>query len=274
MTLYERFLAAFGFVAAAAAGTAAAQTGGPPISDVSTIVFTHRPCTFVWRRVSMVNQPRSRRSVDASAICPPIRTSVQQGWRPYSRCCTAHRRALSGRIILRVCRSNLFLTACEQAERSETAVRAAALMHIARVMARSDQVAAEQLLERGIALAERIEGDAPSLLLRNAISLAAAVSAKHAPSPYAEHRRVDPFGGAVVGLVNVMAQHGRLNDAICVPPRPVAGRPFSPYILSTILSGNATMMRPGGNSWNWPSGSGENPLPAKQVPKKNLLLRR
>src|ERR1039458_3983069 len=36
----------------------------------------------------------------------------------------------------------LLLAACEQAERSETAVRAAALMHIARVVARSDQTAA------------------------------------------------------------------------------------------------------------------------------------
>ena len=36
----------------------------------------------------------------------------------------------------------LLLAAREQAERSESAVRAAALMHIARVLARSDQVAA------------------------------------------------------------------------------------------------------------------------------------
>jgi hypothetical protein len=38
----------------------------------------------------------------------------------------------------------LLLTACEQAERSETAVRAAALMHIARVLACSDEAAAVQ----------------------------------------------------------------------------------------------------------------------------------
>lgn len=36
----------------------------------------------------------------------------------------------------------LLLTALEQAERSEPAVRAAALMHIARVLARSDEAAA------------------------------------------------------------------------------------------------------------------------------------
>ena len=57
----------------------------------------------------------------------------------------------------------LLLTAREQAERSEPAVRAAALMHIARVLARSDQAAAEQLLEQGIALAKELDGDAASL---------------------------------------------------------------------------------------------------------------
>ena len=82
----------------------------------------------------------------------------------------------------------LLSSACEQAERSEPAVRAAALMHIARVMARSDRAAAERLLDQGIALTEMIEGDAPSLLLRNTISLAAAVSARHALPLYAKYR--------------------------------------------------------------------------------------
>jgi hypothetical protein len=71
----------------------------------------------------------------------------------------------------------LLLKAREQAERSETAVRAAALMHIARVLAASDQATAEQLLERGIALAKEVDRDATSLLLHNSISLAAAVIA-------------------------------------------------------------------------------------------------
>src|SRR5215472_13614183 len=106
----------------------------------------------------------------------------------------------------------LLLTACEQAERSDPAVRAAARMHIARVVACSDQAAAEQLLERGIALAKEIERSASApLLLYNAISLAAAVSAKHALPLYAEYRRIDPFGGSIVGLVGVMAQHGHID---------------------------------------------------------------
>jgi hypothetical protein len=83
--------------------------------------------------------------------------------------------------------NDLLAGAAKQAEQAEPAVRAAALMHVARVIARSDQAAAEQLLEQGIALAERIERDAPSLLLRNAVSLAAAVSAKHALPLYAKY---------------------------------------------------------------------------------------
>jgi hypothetical protein len=126
------------------------------------------------------------------------------------------------------------LTAREQAESSETAVCAAALMHIARVLARSDQVAAEQLLEQGIALAKKIEGDGASLLLRNAISLAAAVSAKHALPLYAEHRWVGPFGGAVVGLVNVMAQHGHLDDAIAYLRNPLPGDRFPLHFVNNL----------------------------------------
>ena len=72
-----------------------------------------------------------------------------------------------------------------------------------------------------------------------------------------------PFGGAVVGLVNVMAQHGHIDDAIAYLRDPLPGDRF-PYILSTTWSGNAAMMRPDGNSWNWPSASGETPLLAKR----------
>src|ERR1017187_6857540 len=79
------------------------------------------------------------------------------------------------------------LAACEQAERSEPAVRAAALMHIARVVARSDQTAAEQLLERAIGLTKELDSYAASLILSNAVYLAAAVSAKHALRLYPDH---------------------------------------------------------------------------------------
>lgn len=122
--------------------------------------------------------------------------------------------------------SQLLFTACEQAERSEPPVRAAALMHIARVLARSDQAAAEQLLERGISLAKEINGRAASLLLQNAIYLAAAVSPKHALRLYADHRRTDPFGRSVVGLINAMAGHGHVNEAIAYLSAPLPGDLF------------------------------------------------
>jgi len=128
----------------------------------------------------------------------------------------------------------LLLSACEQAERSEPVVRAAALMHIARVMARSDQAVAEQLLDQGIALAETIEGDAPSLLLRNATCLAAAVSAKHALTLYAKYRQPDPFDGPVVALVNVMAQHGHIRDAITYLRDPLPGDHFPLHFVGNL----------------------------------------
>ena len=127
------------------------------------------------------------------------------------------------------------LMACEQAERSDPAVRAAARMHIARVVACSDQAAAEELLERGIALAKEIERSASApLLLYNAISLAAAVSAKHALPLYAEYRRIDPFGGSIVGLVGVMAQHGHIDDAIAYLRDPLRGDRFPLHFVNNL----------------------------------------
>jgi hypothetical protein len=71
--------------------------------------------------------------------------------------------------------TQLLLAAREQTERSESAVRAVALMHIVRVLARSDQIAAEELLERAISLAKELDTYGASLLLCNAVYLAAAV---------------------------------------------------------------------------------------------------
>ncbi len=131
----------------------------------------------------------------------------------------------------------LLRAAREQAERSETAVRAAALMHIARVLARSDQADAEQILEQGIALAKEVNGDATSLLLSNAISLAAAVSPKHALPLYAEYRMMDPFGGPVISLVNVMAEHGHIGDAIAYLTNPLPGDRFPLHLVNNLEQG-------------------------------------
>jgi hypothetical protein len=128
----------------------------------------------------------------------------------------------------------LLLSAWEQAGHSEPAVRAAALMHIARILARSDQAGAEQLLEQGIALAKQIDADPASFLLCNAVSLAAAVSAKHALPLYAEQRKSDPFGRAVVSLVNVLAQHGHIADALAYLRDPLPGDRFPLYFVNNL----------------------------------------
>lgn len=128
----------------------------------------------------------------------------------------------------------LLREAREQADRSEPAVRAAALLHLARVLALSDQAAAEHLLEQGIALAQELDGEVPSLLLLNAISCAAAVSAKQALPLYANYRRVGALGGTVVGLVNVMAEHGHIRDAIAYLRDPLPGDRFPLHFVNNL----------------------------------------
>ncbi len=130
----------------------------------------------------------------------------------------------------------LLLEAREQAERSQPAIRAAALMHIARVLACADQAAAERLLEQGIALAKEVDSDPTSLLLCNAISLAASVSAKHALPLYVQYRKIDPFGGSVVSLVNAMAQHGHIDDAITYLRDPLPGDRFPLHYVNNLAA--------------------------------------
>lgn len=128
----------------------------------------------------------------------------------------------------------LLIAAIEQAERSEPAVRAAALLHAARVLATWDQAAAEHMLEKGIALAQELPDNARTAILGNAVSLAAAVSPKHALPLYATFRRKDPFGGAVVGLVNAMAQHGHIGDAITYLNDPLPGDRFPLHFVTNL----------------------------------------
>ncbi len=123
------------------------------------------------------------------------------------------------------------LTACEQAERSEPAVRAAALMHIARVLARSDKAAAVAVLKLGLTLAKNLDGETAELLLNNAVFLAAAVSPRDAFQLYADQRterekRFGRHGSPVVGLANAMAQHGHIRDLLAYFDDPPAGERF------------------------------------------------
>ena len=83
-------------------------------------------------------------------------------------------------------------------------------------------------------MAKEVDGEASSLLLNNAISLAAAVSAIHALPFYAAHRSIDPFGGSVVSLVNVMAQHGHIDDAIAYLSNPLPGDRFPLHFVNNL----------------------------------------
>jgi hypothetical protein len=123
-------------------------------------------------------------------------------------------------------REALLQTAYEQAKHSERGVRAAALVHIARVLAASDQAAAEDLLEQGIALVREIDGPGSEHLFANAVYLAATVSPKHALTLYAEHKGTAHFGVSVMGLVNAMAGHGHIRDAISYLNNPLPGDHF------------------------------------------------
>src|SRR5436190_16100629 len=70
----------------------------------------------------------------------------------------------------------LLSEALEQAEGSEPVIRAAALLHIARVLNAFDHAEAERVLDRGIALAESLAEPDREVILGQAVSLAATVS--------------------------------------------------------------------------------------------------
>jgi hypothetical protein len=133
----------------------------------------------------------------------------------------------------------LLLTACEQAESSEPAVRAAALMHIARVLARSDEAAAVALLKRGLTLAKNLDGETAELLLNNAVFLAAAVSPRDAFQLYAHQKterekRFGRHGSPVVGLANAMAQHGHIREFLAYFDNAPLGERFPLYFVGNL----------------------------------------
>ena len=141
----------------------------------------------------------------------------------------------------------LLLTACEQAERSEPAVRAAALMHIARVLARSDEAAAVALLKRGLTLAKNLDGETAELLLNNAVFLAAAVSPRDAFQLYADQKnrtreKVQPSWkpGCRIGECNGPAQPSEISSRISTIRRP---ENVFLYILWATSPANARTMR-------------------------------
>lgn len=129
----------------------------------------------------------------------------------------------------------ILAAAREQAERSQPAVRAAALLHIARVLAPSDGATAELLLERGIGLAKELSGKDREMILGEAPYLAAAVSPRLAITLYASAaRRNHSFDGATVRLVNIMATHGHAADAVAYLNDPLPGDRFPLHFVNNI----------------------------------------
>lgn len=131
----------------------------------------------------------------------------------------------------------LLRAAREQAERSEPAVRAAALLHIARALLPFDQVEAVRELETGIAYAQEIPNEARSAILGEAAYLAAAVSPEHALPLYAAFgQRDDPWGISVIRLVNTMATHGHAAEAIAYLNDPLPGDRFPLSMVNNIAA--------------------------------------
>jgi uncharacterized protein (TIGR03435 family) len=103
--------------------------------------------------------------------------------------------------------------ALDQAERSEPVVRAAALLHIARVRNAFDHTEAERLLERGIALAKDLPEPDREVILGQAVSLAATVSPDRAIR-LAPSIRDDMPGGLMTKALFDMLSHGHVAEAV------------------------------------------------------------
>lgn len=102
------------------------------------------------------------------------------------------------------------LTAMREAEESEPAVRAAALLRIARVLTKIDQAEAERLLDRGVALLAELPEPERSAISPQATCLAACVSPNRAfalRSATRELLRTDKF-------LFDMVRHGQVTAAV------------------------------------------------------------
>lgn len=112
-------------------------------------------------------------------------------------------------------------------------------MHIARVLARSDEAAAVAMLKRGLTLVKDLDGETAELLLNNAVFVAAAVSPRDAFQLYADQKterekRFGRFGSPVVGLANAMAQHGDIRELLSYFDDPPPGERFPLYFVGNL----------------------------------------
>ena len=93
-----------------------------------------------------------------------------------------------------------------QAEQSEPAVRTAALLRIARVLAKADQSEAERLLDRGLALLAELPEEERAAIAPQAMCLAACVAPHRAFALRAT--TTDPLGNEKFLLD--MVRHGHV----------------------------------------------------------------
>jgi hypothetical protein len=122
--------------------------------------------------------------------------------------------------------------ALRQAEQSKPSVRAAALLRIARVLTITDQVEAERLLDRGLALLAGLPEDERAAITPQAACLAACVAPDRA---FALHATTsDPSENKK--LLMDMARHGHANAAIEYLTRWAEEGEFPYMVAGFILS--------------------------------------
>ena len=123
----------------------------------------------------------------------------------------------------------LITSSLEQAEHAAPAVNAAALIYSARVWNTFDQAEAVRVLERGIALVERLPSNDRTALLFSAVTVAAVVSPPHAIRLLPEWTG-PPFGSPLQQAMLNMLSHGRIADVVDYLEHPVPGQPY-PFLV-------------------------------------------
>jgi hypothetical protein len=119
----------------------------------------------------------------------------------------------------------LLWAAREQAAESDPPVRAAALLHIARVLTVFDRAEAELVLDRGLALIPGLPERDRDTILGQAISLVATVSPRRALSlvPSVADR---PPEGIITQAIFDMLGHGHAAEAISYLTNPQPGEEY------------------------------------------------
>ena len=117
---------------------------------------------------------------------------------------------------------DLLADARGQAERSGPAVKAAALLHLARVLTKVDSAEAERVLDEGLALTATLPEGERDILIGEAATLAATVSPPRA-FPLVREAHTDRESMLRRTLFN-MLEHGHVLDAVAYLSEPAPGR--------------------------------------------------